>query len=156
MTEVSEECLVAVRDTIRGLSLTDIDSQNVVDMFVGDDQAGDGEIVKAWPCVICTYVLPETRQIVTNVSSDWTFPVTVALVSGENREQATNRARNRTWRRAVVDAFDGKRLAGVTGGWAYQCNVTPGTWADRPAWLQGKHFQVLVINVIVRIQRPQP
>lgn len=154
MTAVIEQVLVAVRTTIQGLSLTGIDSANIVDMLLGDDQGGSGPNVGGYPCIICCYN-PAGGETIdptagTNVSDDIEYPVQVIIIATENRDQTTNRTRNWTWRDSIITVFHQKRLSGVTGGVAWRCLVRPGTSADRPRWLQQQHAQVLVVTVTVR------
>lgn len=149
----ADQVLIQVRTTIQGLSLSGITSSNIVDMLVGDDESGDGPNVGGYPCIVVCYAgQGEAAQQDggTNLSTDWVYPASVVILAAENRDQTTHRERNLIWRQSIRNAFHKKRLSGISPGIAYECNVRPGTVADRPRWLKNQHAQVLVVAVTVR------
>lgn len=153
MTATCDQVLVAVRASIVAAGLTGVSSANIVDMLVGDDQGGTGPQIPGYPCVVCCYAgQGESNEGDggTNLTDDWVYPVSVVLLASENQDQVTNRARNLLWRDVIKKQFHKKRMPGVTNGSAWNCDVRPGTIADRPRWLENQHAQVFVIAVTVR------
>jgi len=150
VTATIDQVLAGVVSTIQGLSLTGVTSANVVSQIVGDDEEGAGPTVAGYPAVICTCNAGETSGEGTNLRDDWVYPVTVVILSAENRSQTTNRARNFQWRQSIKRAFHNKRLSGVSGGDSLPCRVIGGTIADRPRWLQNQQAQSMRIDVTIR------
>jgi hypothetical protein len=153
MAAAYDECITAIVSAIQALSLTGITSSNVVGMLVGDDESGDGPNVGGYPCIIVSPGGTETIEPVTNSRDDVAYPIVVTIISTENRAQGTNRARNLLWRQSIRRKFSQQRLAGITAGVAWKCEVRPGQVADRPRWIQNQHAQMLVITVFVREAR---
>lgn len=150
MPVVAEEVLQGVKDQIVGLSLDGITTNHVVVMSMGDDQSGDGPEIPGYPCLVIWIGNPETIEEATNISDDVTYPVALHIISAEKSNEPTLREKVLGWRQAIRGVFSGKRLPGVTGGYAWKCQVRPGTVLDRPKWMQGYWATTLVIGVTVR------
>ncbi len=151
MSTALTEAVNGVAATIRALNLTGIaGTTHVVSMVVADTQGGQGTKIPGYPCIICWPTAPEYEQGGTNVRDTWVYPVGVAMFAQEpDKELSTTIERNRLWRQTIKRAFHQKRLAGVTAGVAWKCEVKPGTAADIPRWMNGEHGQLLIVNVFI-------
>ncbi len=115
-------CLVAVRDTIRGLDLADVPDAQIV------WQKHPLNMESLTSGVFVTPV-PETITPATNRKDDVGYGVQVTMVQASNQDLTANTDRFLLWREKIRKAFQERPLAGVAS--VYRCKIEPASvfWA---------------------------
>lgn len=142
MASTWDTLMSAVKTRIEGLNLTGIEDENIVVQLVADWQAGNGPDV---PAILIAPAGAEVATMATNVSDDVMYPVGVAIISAENRDQSTHRERNLEWREQIRREFSYQRCLP-----AWQVAVANGNVSTFGEWANNRHTQALVLQCTVR------
>lgn len=145
---IHQQCAVAAGDEIAGLELPGLPSASIlVRKFPYHNKDRD-----PLPAIIVSTHLPTRHEVVTNLSDDVMYPVTISFVSASNANKTLNQGRMLSWRETVRRAFHQKRLSGVDSVW--NCTIPPSAPFD-PAWFVAgmRDVSPLTLQFISREQR---
>lgn len=139
--------LEAVQTTVRLLSLTDIDSDNVVIAKLPLARRG---VVPALPGLIIAPFGMKTADAAggTNASDDISYPVLIATLSKSDHDAAVNLDRDLKWGEDILAAFLHQRLPAVAT--VLTCEIEPRDAFDPNAWFAGYDAGAMVLRFISR------
>lgn len=148
---VWERCVVAVKDTIDGLTLDGIDSTRTL-------AAWWPKILKNMtpqpPAIlVAPFASEDYPNIGVNDEDDVGYPVIVVMVDKLNNDSAANMTRDLLWREQISRVFRFQRLAGVNE--IYNSQIQPDVVVHPDAYANGLLVSTLLFRFVSREPRGQ-
>lgn len=142
--------LEAVQTKIRSLSLTDIDTANVV---IGKLPVARKGLLPGLPGVLIapSGAKSANRDGGTNSRDDIAYPVLVTTLAKSDQHPSTNLDREFVWHEAILSAFLHQPLDGVAT--VITCEISPHDVFEPSAWMSGYDTGGIVLRFVSRESR---
>jgi hypothetical protein len=137
-----ERVYEAMRDRIRGLSLSGIDSANIVSGQWYPRALAD---VDPAPQIVVSPIHAESFPGGMNSTDDIGIPAAIVIIDKLNQKVQENFSRNMTWRWSILSALRYQRLTGITE--VYTVNPEPSEIFSQS---MAKQFNLYVSTLVFR------